>query len=461
MKLNSLAVRLIAAAALWSLVVLPIAGYLLSSIYRAQIEQDFDFRLGELMNLLQLASASDEGPGPIKPASFGDLLFNLPVANGWYWQIEPFDSNGKWQLLSNSLSGQALNLPTPATLKRGGGATALSNHILEDGQRLRVIQRVVQGNFNNKAVDLLYTITGNRNEVDQVVASFAFNIGLSLAVLGVGLIALTLLQVRFGLRPLQKIEQGLARIRSGDANRLEGELPVEIKPLQSELNALIKSNQDIIERSRTHVGNLAHALKTPLSVIVNEVRPVENALARKISDQTQIMRDQINLYLDRARMVARAGVIGGVTELEPVVAALARALTKIYDERQLGITVDCVPGLRFQGERQDLEEMLGNLMDNACKWANSTVALTAARDLTKGFEGRDMLQIVVDDDGPGLSPEQRAEALKRGRRLDESKPGSGLGLSIVGDLAELYRGSLELDLAPLGGLRAQLTLPAA
>jgi len=462
MRLNSLAVRLIAAAALWSLVVLPIAGYLLSSFYRTQIEQDFDVRLGDLMSLLQLASASGDGSPPRKPAEFGDLLFNLPVANGWYWQIEPFDSrNGNWRLLSNSLTGQPLKLPPPSGLSNPSDSGVLYNHRLPDGQRLRVNQIRVQDSSGETPTDYLYTITGNRDEIDQAVANFAFYLGMSLGVLGLGLLALTLLQVRFGLQPLRKIENGLARIRSGEADRLEGELPVEITPLQTELNALIKSNQDIIERARTHVGNLAHALKTPLSVIMNEARTSENQLASKVNEQAQVMRDQINLYLDRARMAARTGVIGGVTEVEPVVAGLARALSRIFEERQLSFEIDCPADLRFRGERQDLEEMLGNLMDNACKWASGVVALKASRVDSEIKGEAAALVITVDDDGPGLSPDQRQMALKRGRRLDESKPGSGLGLSIVGDLAELYQGSFDLAEAPLGGLRARLVLPAA
>ncbi|MEM9590898.1 MAG: ATP-binding protein, partial [Pseudomonadota bacterium] len=236
---------------------------------------------------------------------------------------------------------------------------------------------------------------------------------------------------------------------------LEGELPDEIKPLQSELNALIQSNRDVVERARTHVGNLAHALKTPLSVISNEARAHDGTLSDKVVEQADLMRTQITHHLDRARVAARSGVIGDVTEVEPTLNALKRALDRIYGEKGIELKVSIDPGLKFQGEKHDFEEMTGNLMDNACKWAEGTVAVTARR------LGDDTISVMVSDDGPGLTRAEREKAVKRGQRLDESKPGSGLGLSIVADLAHLYKGHFTLEDAPAGGLSARLTLPSA
>ena len=277
------------------------------------------------------------------------------------------------------------------------------------------------------------------------------------------MLAVTLFQIRFGLLPLHKVEQGLAAIRSGEAVRLDAGLPQEIEPLQHELNALLKSNQEIVERARTHVGNLAHALKTPLAVMVNEARDDPSPLARKVAEQAELMHTQVNLYLERARMAARIGVIGRVTEVGPVAESIIRALERIYRDRQLTFTVDCPAGTRFQGERQDLEEMLGNLLDNAAKWAHTKVAADRHPDPAHdGAAGTaNWLEIRVDDDGPGLTPEQLAEPILRGRRLDETKPGSGLGHSIVADLAHTYGGKLELQRAEAGGLSARLTLPLA
>jgi signal transduction histidine kinase len=256
------------------------------------------------------------------------------------------------------------------------------------------------------------------------------------------------------------MEKGLSAIRSGETTRLDVHLPEEIQPLQEELNALLKSNQDIVERARTHVGNLAHALKTPLAVINNEAREEESPLARKVAEQSQIMADQVNLYLDRARMAARIGVIGRVTEVRPVGESIIRALERIYRDKHIAFSLECPPGARFQGERQDLEEMLGNLLDNASKWARSKVTL-AISSLPAGNGSGSWLEIRVDDDGPGLTAEQLADPIKRGRRLDETKPGSGLGHSIVADLAHSYSGKLELARSEHGGLSAKLTLPLA
>jgi signal transduction histidine kinase len=275
-----------------------------------------------------------------------------------------------------------------------------------------------------------------------------------------GLLAVTLFQIRVGLSPLSYVERGLAAIRSGRAPRLEGELPAEIEPLKLELNALLKSNQEIVERARMHVGNLAHALKTPLAVIVNEARDDHGALARKVAEQADIMATQVNLYLDRARMAARIGVIGRVTEVRPVTESIIRALERIYRDKHLTFSLECPPGVRFQGERQDLEEMLGNLLDNASKWARSKVAFVAVAALREDGD-KHWLEIKVDDDGPGLTPEQLADPIARGRRLDETKPGSGLGHSIVADLACSYGGALDLARSDLGGLSARLTIPLA
>jgi signal transduction histidine kinase len=257
---------------------------------------------------------------------------------------------------------------------------------------------------------------------------------------------------------LKRISESLHAIRSGRAEKLAGSFPDEIAPLARETNALIEANKEIVERARTHVGNLAHALKTPLSVMVNEASArKDDALAGKVLEQADIMRDQVTRHLERARLAARSTVLGTITDVASVAHALARTMEKIHHDRAVSIDVHVEDGLQFNGERPDLEEMLGNLVDNACKWARTRVTL----DATAGPDSAPTLRIVVDDDGPGLSVADREAAGKRGQRLDETKPGSGLGLSIVTELATLYGGTLKLGEAPAGGLRAELMLPAA
>jgi len=292
------------------------------------------------------------------------------------------------------------------------------------------------------------------------VSEFRTKLAMALALAGLGLVLMTLFQVRFGLSPLRAIERDLGRVRAGEAQKLEGRLPVEIQPLQQELNALITSNQEIVDRARTQVGNLAHALKTPLAVITNEADEDKSSFAAKVAQQASLMRDQVNLYLDRARMAAQVGTIGKVTEVAPLIEPLQRALERIYRDKGVAIAVECPDGAKFQGEKQDLEEMLGNLLDNACKWSKGRVYLTVAAPEAPARTGSRRLAVTVEDDGPGLSDEQRSKIGKRGMRLDESKPGTGLGLSIVADLAQSYRGHLQLSMSPHGGLAVTLDLPS-
>jgi signal transduction histidine kinase len=320
---------------------------------------------------------------------------------------------------------------------------------------LRILEREIRPAGANSS-PYSYAVAGDAAEIERDLSAFRTRLIAALAVLGLGLVAATWFQVRFGLAPLRAIRHDLAAIRSGEAEKLEGQLPDEIRPLQQELNALIASNREIVERARTHVGNLAHALKTPLSVISNEARETEGALAAKVIEQAEIMRTQITHHLDRARVAARSSAIGDITDVDSVLKGLKRALDRIYEGRGLELGVSVEPGLKFQGEKQDFEEMVGNLLDNACKWAKSRVSVSAQR-----VDGTKKLDVVVDDDGPGLTATERASAVKRGQKLDETKPGSGLGLSIVADLAHLYKGRLELEPSPQGGLRARLELPAA
>jgi signal transduction histidine kinase len=488
MNTNSLAFRLFTTAAAWVLLVLPVAGAIIYSLYRTEVETSFDRRLSVLLTVI-LQDGIDHGEDePGDPKDVGEPLFEI-THSGWYWQFRPLDlkppapkppdttkaPNAKAPpaepkiprtLKSRSLANADLPLPSDFNIDPNDREIRWANLEGPLQQWLRVAETNYVFGEGKKARRYSVAVGGTLGEMEASLGSFRTRLSLSLALAGVGLLAVTLFQIRFGLLPLHKVEQGLAAIRSGAAVRLDAGLPQEIEPLQHELNALLKSNQEIVERARTHVGNLAHALKTPLAVMVNEARDDPSPLARKVAEQAELMHTQVNLYLERARMAARIGVIGRVTEVGPVAESIIRALERIYRDRQLTFTVDCPAGTRFQGERQDLEEMLGNLLDNAAKWAGSKVLLTAIPIAGAGTTSATgvaaapaWLQIRVDDDGPGLTPEQLAEPILRGRRLDETKPGSGLGHSIVADLAHTYGGKLELQRAEAGGLSARLTLP--
>ena len=454
MRFNSLAFRLFASAAAWTLVVLPVTAILLVSLYREAVERNFDARLNVYLTSLVASTTEGSGAKPKEPANLGEPIFTIPLS-GWYWQIKPLDGAARPVFVSDSLLDQQLKLPSQNAVPPD---TSLTRRAYADGpeqQRLRVVEREIRPAGLN-STPYSYAVAGDAAEIDRDLAGFTTMLIAALAVLGLGLLVATFFQVRFGLQPLRAVRQDLAQIRSGEAEKLEGELPVEIRPLQQELNALIQSNREIVDRARTHVGNLAHALKTPLSVISNEARTHQGPLSDKVVEQAEIMRTQIAHHLDRARVAARSSVIGDITEVAGVLQALKRTLDRIYEERGLDLEVFCGDELRFQGEKQDFEEMIGNLLDNACKWARSRVKAEARR-----LDGAASFMVVVDDDGPGLTGDERAKIGKRGQRLDESKPGSGLGLSIVADLAHLYKGRLELEPSPEGGLRARLELPAA
>ncbi|ADZ71335.1 sensor histidine kinase [Polymorphum gilvum] len=445
---RSLAARLVLVASLWSTGALVVAGFILVGLYRAAGERAFDSQLEVYQKAIIGALAPVEGEALNRPENLGEPRFSLPLS-GWYWTVSEADG-GVRVFSSASLVGDPLAEPD-----LGGRDAASAFATGPGGEEIRIHRRVV--GFNGKRY--VIAVAGKTETFRQEVRDFAGQVALTLAVFGIGLIGAVFLQVRIGLMPLARLSASLAAVRRGDAERIEEDLPREIAPLAVELNALILSNREIVERARTHVGNLAHALKTPLSVIANEARATGGPFADKVAEQAVLMRTQVDHHLERARMAAQRRVIGVSTPVEPALARLARAMGRIHGERGLAIEAAAPGDLRFRGEQQDLEEMAGNLMDNACKWAARRVSVSAAAR-PGGEGGRALFELVVDDDGPGLTAEERREAVKRGRRLDETVPGTGLGLSIVADLAALYGGRLELDDSPLGGLRARLVLPS-
>jgi signal transduction histidine kinase len=456
MRGSSLATRLFLSATAWVVVILVITGFALSSVYRDATERAFDRRLNLYLRTLVAEVATPDEPPDHQFQSLGEPLFELPLS-GWYWQITRTDTDKAETRASRSLWDKKL----PKLEDRGGNLTAAGVRLAyvdgPEGQDLRMVERPVDLGADGK---FLVSVAGDATEIFDETRSFDYYLGGTFAALGIVLLLTTIFQVRFGLAPLKRISDAIADIRSGRAERLEGEFPVEIAPLARETNALIEANREIVERARTHVGNLAHAIKTPLSVIVNEASAhAADPFATKILAQTDVMRDQLAHHLERARIAARLTIVSTVTEVVPAIEALRRTMEKIHRDRGVVIEVETDAQAKFRGERQDLEEMAGNLVDNACKWASSHVFVEVRQEPPREPGAGPVLRITVDDDGRGLSAAERAQVSRRGQRLDESKPGSGLGLSIVTDLAALYGGSLSLGNAPIGGLRAELVLP--
>jgi len=453
MRANSLAVRLFVSATAWAVIILVTTGVVLSSLYRQTVERAFDRRLGVYLRTIVADIAAPEEPGGKFPQSLGEPLFELPLS-GWYWQVTRLDPGKSEVRSSRSLWDGGLPHLQDYGGAAGSGGSREGYVPGPEDQRLRLVERNIdlgdEGHY-------LVAVAGDAAEITEETRGFDQALVITFSILAMVLLITTMFQVRFGLAPLKRITGSLAAIRAGTAERLAEDFPDEIAPLARETNALIEANKEIVERARTHVGNLAHALKTPISVMVNEAATRGgDSFAEKVREQANIMRDQVARHLERARLAARLTVVSSITDVAPVVTALARTMEKIHHDRGIAIEVDADADARFRGERPDLEEMIGNLVDNACKWATSRVAVEVVSE-----KSGQVLRIAVDDDGRGLSRSEREQVSHRGQRLDESKPGSGLGLSIVVELAHLYGGKLELGAAPIGGLRAELTLPAA
>jgi signal transduction histidine kinase len=458
MRRSSLATRLFLSATAWVVVILLITGVILSSVYRDATERAFDRRLNLYLRTLVAEVATPDEPPDRQFQSLGEPLFELPLS-GWYWQIIRTDSEKEDARASRSLWDKKLPKLEDHGAELSAAGIRLGYIEGPEGQTLRMVERPVDLGADGK---FLVDVAGDASEIFDETRSFDYYLGSTFVALSIVLVLTTIFQVRFGLAPLKRISDAIADIRSGRAERLEGEFPVEIAPLARETNALIDANREIVERARTHVGNLAHAIKTPLSVIVNEATAHSADLfTAKVLEQADVMRDQVAHHLERARIAARLTIVGTITEVGPVVDALRRTMEKIHRDRDVAIEVSAASQARFRGERQDLEEMVGNLVDNACKWAASHVFIEVLVEQPAKPGATPVLRIIVDDDGRGLSEQERAKVSRRGQRLDESKPGSGLGLSIVVDLAALYGGSLTLGRAPIGGLRVELLLPAA
>jgi signal transduction histidine kinase len=439
---RTLTLRLIAASAIWIVGTLCAAGLLLLLLFRDHIERRFDAALAD--HLQELAAASEVGADGTLQLSWSpfDPRFNRPQS-GWYWQIAQRDSVIE---RSQSLWPERLTV----------GPASADDRIQElsgpGGERLRAI--VTPVTLPGAPGGFVYTIAGPAIDVHQDVREFGAKLAGTLALLALGLIGAVVAQVHYGLLPLRRMRLALAHVRSGAAPRLPESFPGEVQPLVHELNALLDHNAALLERARTQTGNLAHALKNPLTVIRSEAAAMAEPPGPVLREQADLMRRQIEWHLARARAAGAHGVLGARAAVADVARDLQFSLKRLYRERALEIELRDLDGLVFQGDAQDLEEMLGNLLDNACKWARSRVRFSGGRSGTQ-------LRLAVEDDGPGIAQHDREEVLLRGRRLDETTAGAGLGLAIVRDLAELYRGSLRLTGSDLGGLYATLDLPAA
>jgi len=447
-----LRLRLLLGAALWVSVALALTGGLLHQLFASFIEGQLVMRLeADIDQLAGRLTVAPDGAADLR-APLSDPLYERPLS-GLYWQVV---SPEGMVLRSRSLwDGEVVPVGPPRLLD---GGAAVFDAVGPGGAPVVAISRGVT--HPDLAAPLMLVTARDAGVMDAPLSAFAWVLTVSLGVLALGLIGAAWAQVGFGLRPLRRLRQALADIRAQRADRLPGVWPHEVQPLVDDLNGLLGDNAAMVEAAQTRAGNLAHAIKTPLSVIANEASALASAgpsdSAALIAQQVEAMRRHVDHHLARARAQVAGEGRGARVPVGPSLDRLARVLGRLHARQALTISVEAPPAPPpdFRGDRQTLEEIVGNLMDNACKWAASRVRVAVA----PGEGGTVVLW--VEDDGPGIPADRVDEVLRRGLRLDESAPGSGLGLSIVDDLTKAAGGRLDLDASPhLGGLRATVTLP--
>jgi signal transduction histidine kinase len=451
---RSLRLRLLTGTLVWIVAAIAIAGWSLADLFRQHVAEQF--RAGIAIHLEQLTAnlriAPDGTPGLSMPLS--DARLSHPYS-GLYWQVDRLDGSlhtqGRGIIRSRSLWDSVLEVPADAPADG-----KLHQHRVRgpDGATLGMIERMIYP-AEQPEQPLRLIVAADTRLISEPVEHFNGLLASSLGVLGLGLVVAVIVQVLIGLKPLGRLRRALAAVREGEAQRIDGSFPREVQPLVDDFNEVLTHNARIVSHARTQAGNLAHAVKTPLTILANAAARSDPSLSQLVNEQVEMARRQINYHLAQARAAAAANVPGVRSEVLPLVVSLVRVMERLHRDKAVAATI-VDPSFEpvFRGEQQDLQEMLGNLLDNAWKWADSRVEISLQR------EGG-ALVILIDDDGPGLASEQRQAVLVRGVRTDERVPGTGLGLAIVDDLAQLYDGSIELADSPLGGLRVRLTLPAA
>jgi signal transduction histidine kinase len=435
---------MIGMAALWISLLLTIGGFTLDRVLTTAITRSFDDGLRYVLTSMA-ASAEIDAIGEVRLIrQLGDQRFLEPYS-GIYWQIsgagfEPFRSRSLWD---RSLKSQAQHKDNDV-------------HIYDsaefEGETIRVAERDIKLPMSN--VVWRFQVAQDRSDLDAQIDTIRYTIIWSFLALGLGLIMMAAVQTVYGLWPLRSLRQSIVEMREGRARRVSGsELPSEVAPLVDELNGLLDHNERQAEEAREHAGNLAHALKTPLTVILNAAAAKSDDLNELVEREAAGMRRQVDHHLARARAVGRRGFAHSRADVWPSLDSVERAVSRLYPNVRFDVSGEKTLAVRV--ERQDLDEMLGNLIENAAKYGGGSVFVTVEKADT-------MADILIEDDGTGISAAGKAKLFTRGARLDSSKPGTGLGLAIVRDVAEIYGGMITLEESEdMGGLLARLRLPLA
>jgi signal transduction histidine kinase len=440
---GSLSRRMILIAAAWILLLLTGGGFALDRVLSSAITRNFDDQLEYVLTALIVSA--EIGPD-------GEVVFNREPADqrflepysGLYWQVS---TKGREDFPSRSLWDRRLSF--------GSQHTDLGIHSYDsvqfNAEKLRILERDVK--LPGSPLRWRFQVAQTREGLDAQINALRRTLVRSFVLLGLGLIIMAALQTFYGLWPLRKVREEIARMRAGKSRQVERAMPIEVAPMVEELNGLIAHNERQAEEARRHAGNLAHALKTPLTVIMNAATAQADDLGETVVREARTMRRQVDHHLARARAVGRRGSAHSRADVWPSLESVERAVARLY--RHVRIDIAGPKTLQVHVERQDLDEMLGNLIENAAKYGGGSVFVTVGQH--SGF-----VEFLIEDDGMGIPEEQRTRIFDRGVRLDSGKPGTGLGMAIVRDVAEIYEGTVSLEESEdLGGLLVRLRLPAA
>ena len=447
MRKGSIAASLFWLSAGWLILALVATGFLLTDLYSRALDNSLSDTLE--FHVESLTGALLETGNPLSSdIALTDPRFNRP-RSGWYWAIR--DADGAVYNLSTSVVGIALPELTELPDMLGRRSAIVSDSF---GTSMRVVERTVT--LAPKTYQIV--VTGNLSEILELVGDFRGQAFIVLGAVGVMLAVMSAIVARFAMRPIDRLSRAIEAVREGESVAVTGTYPREIAPLAEEVNELLRSNSQIIERARNQVGNLSHGLKTPIAVLRNEASAKKGALADVVLAESEKMSTMVSTYLERARLAARTSVVGKKADATMIMLRLTRVMRKIHPEVTVAFQRPDASLPWFRGDEADLEEMAGNLLDNACKWSKGQVGVRLS---SERVDTGTMLLIRIDDNGPGLSEEDAQKVLRRGVRLDEKTPGSGLGLDIVKELVDVYGGSLALKRSALGGLMVELRLPTA
>jgi len=441
---NTLAFRIISLSGAWIITALVVTALMLMLNHREHTAQHYDAHVSMHLEELMGASEFTAEDGYTLVFRPSDPRYRI-LDSGWYWEVKQGPKTLKRSL---SLGEGSLNM---------GKVKPTLNVVIHEitGPQDEILRmHVVAIDLDPEGEAVVFLATAPTTGITEDVVEYSNHIVLGFIALGIGLLLAVVLQVRVALKPLHAISRRIGDIRAGKASKMPEENLEDVQPLVDELNNLLDHNAVLVKRARNQLGDLAHSVKNPLTVINNATHEMKTGQKELILQQTSDISKSVDHYLSRARTFGTEKVLGSRSSIKTATEDLVYAMQRIYQDRKLEFDRSDLQGCWFKGEGQDLEEMLGNLIDNACKWAKSRVKISCGTH-------DDRLEVVVEDDGPGIAKEEFSNVIRRGHKLDESKPGHGQGLGIVNDIAALYGGSLQLARSESGGLQAKLDLPSA